>query len=434
MNLTKSRILFGGQACECSIRQDYVINALAISNLLERREASYRCLQMKNISTEKRKICVVTGTRAEYGLLKGLLSGIEQSRDFSLQLLVTGMHLSPEFGFTKHQIVADGFKIAREVEALLSGDSGSAIAKSMGVGVIGIADALKDLEPDLVVVLGDRYEILAVAQTCLVMSIPLAHIAGGDVTEGAFDDSIRHAITKMAHIHFPTTDFAKTVLMQLGENEKDIHVVGSPGIDQIRHIKYLDKTEIEEKLKFTFRDKNMLITFHPVTIGSESSVKELRELFAALESFPEYGLIFTAPNADPQGRILASLTEKFVECRDNAVMEASLGTQLYLSVMKIADVVVGNSSSGLYEAPSFNVPTINIGNRQDGRLRADSVIDCAPTRRDIVNALRLAVGREYDNVKNPYGDGGSSSKILGHLREYICYRDLVKKQFFLMRD
>ena len=389
---------------------------------------------MTKIVTEKRKICVASGTRAEYGLLKGLLEGIDQSQDFSLQLLVTGMHLSPEFGFTKHQITADGFKIDREVEALLSGDSGSAIAKSIGLGVIGVADALKELEPDLVVVLGDRYEILAVAQTCLVMSIPLAHIAGGDITEGAFDESIRHAISKMAHIHFPTTEPAKAVLMQLGENERNIHVVGSPGIDQIRQIKYLNEKEIQDKLKFSLRDKNMLITFHPVTTGSEATINELAELLAALESFPECGLIFTAPNADPQGRSLASLTEEFVEGRDNAVMATSLGSQLYLSVMKVSDVVVGNSSSGLYEAPSFNIPTINIGNRQDGRLRAESVVDCAPIRQEIVSALRLALDTKYDSVQNPYGDGTSSSKILKHLREYVCYRSLLKKTFSLSEN
>ena len=383
------------------------------------------------MNTSRRKICVVTGTRAEYGLLYWLLREIESDPEFELQIIATGMHLSPEFGLTYKVIKEDGFKIDYKVEMLLSSDTPVGIAKSMGLGVIGFADACSQLKPDLIVLLGDRFEVLSAAQAALVAKIPLAHIAGGDTTEGAFDESIRHCITKMAHLHFVTNELSAKRVRQMGENPEHVFTVGSPGLDYIRKVKLLDKTDLEKALNFKFREKNLLITFHPVTLESYSSSLQLQELLNALHSLnDDIGFIITMPNADTESRALINMIERYVESYPHAKIFTSLGQLLYLSTMAHVDAVVGNSSSGLYEAPSFKVPTVNIGDRQKGRLHATSIIDCAPRADAISNAIKEAFSKDCSATTNPYGDGRSAERIISIIKSLPDYQGLLKKRFY----
>lgn len=379
----------------------------------------------------KRKICVVTGTRAEYGLLYWLMKGIQEDEHLELQIIVTGMHLSPEFGLTYKLIEEDGFYINEKVEMLLSSDTAVGIAKSIGLGVIGFADALFRLKPDILVLLGDRYEILAAAQAAMVAKIPIAHIAGGDTTEGAYDESIRHSITKMSHLHFVTNQTAAKRVRQLGENPEHIFVVGSPGIDQIKGLKLLSREQLEAELNFKLLKKNVLITFHPVTLDSQPPSEQFQELLNALDSLEEeVGLIFTKPNADNDGRSLMAMIEEFVNKRPHAVAYTSLGQLRYLSAIAQVDAVVGNSSSGLYEVPSFKKPTVNIGDRQRGRLQASSVINCKPVTNEIVKAIRESFEKDCSDAVNPYGNGNSSEKILHVLKNISNIDSLLKKRFF----
>ncbi len=380
---------------------------------------------------ERRKICIITGTRAEYGLLYWLMKEIDVDPDLELQLIVTGMHLSPEFGLTYKKIEEDGFVINEKVEMLLSSDSPVGIAKSIGLGVIGFADALDRLRPDILVLLGDRFEMLAAAQASLIARIPVAHIAGGDSTEGAYDEAIRHSITKMSHLHFVTNEEAKKRIKQLGEDPEHIFNVGSPGIDYIRRLNLLDREELKQKLAFEFREKNLLVTFHPVTLDDTLPEMQFQELLHALDRLgEEVGLIFTKPNSDTGSRVLISLIDDYVASHRNAKSYTSLGQLLYLSTISQVDAVVGNSSSGLYEVPSFKKPTVNIGDRQKGRLQAASVINCGPTREEILKAIFKAFTLDCSRVINPYGDGHSSLKIAAKLKEVPDPRALIKKRFF----
>lgn len=378
-----------------------------------------------------RKICVVTGTRAEYGLLYWLMKEIQADCDLELQIIVTGMHLSPEFGLTYKVIEQDGFTIDEKVEMLLSSDTSVGIAKSIGLGVIGFADALDRLKPDILVVLGDRYEILAAAQAAMVAKIPIAHIAGGDTTEGAYDEAIRHSITKMSHLHFVTNEQAVKRVRQLGENPQHIHNVGSPGIEQIKRIVLLNRNTLEKELDFKFREKNILITFHPTTLDDELPGEQFQKLLDALDLLGnEVGLIFTKPNSDTDGRGLIEMIDKYIAVRSNAKAYISLGQLRYLSTIACVDVVVGNSSSGLYEVPSFKKPTVNIGDRQKGRLKAASVIDCQPEAADIYEAIQQALTMDCVNTLNPYGDGNASAAILRVIKETADLRKMLKKSFF----
>lgn len=379
----------------------------------------------------RKKIAVVTGTRAEYGLLSLLIAGIEEDPALELQLIVTGMHLSPEFGLTYRDIVKDGFQIAAKVEMLLSSDTPAGISKSIGLGVIGFADAFSSLRPDLLVVLGDRFEVFAAAQAAHVACIPIAHIAGGDTTEGAIDEAIRHSVTKMAHLHFVTNEISARRVRQLGENPKHIYNVGSPSIDLIRQLEFKTRSELQEDLKFEFLARNLLITFHPVTLEADAVASQFKALLDALEQLgPEVGLIFTMPNADTNGRVIIRMIEGFVAVRSNAVAFASLGHLRYLSLMRLVNVVVGNSSSGLYEAPALKKPTVNIGDRQKGRLRAASVIDCFPEAPAIKGALEKAFGLDCTAVVNPYGDGTATKRILKIVSSCHDLNGLLKKSFY----
>lgn len=378
-----------------------------------------------------RKICVVTGSRAEYGLLYWLLRGIAADRELELQIIATGMHLSSEFGLTYRVIEDDGFVINEKVEMLLSSDTPVGVAKSIGLGVIGFADAFDRLRPDIVVLLGDRYEILAAAQAALIAPIPVAHIAGGDTTEGAFDEAIRHSISKMSHLHFVTNELAARRVRQLGENPEHIFNAGSPGLDYIKRLKLLTRTELENRLGFEFKQKNLLVTFHPVTLDNVASGEQFRQVLTALDSLDDrVGIIFTAANSDPGGHELNQLVEEFTSTHCNAKGYTSLGQMAYLSVISQVDAVVGNSSSGLYEVPSFKKPTVNIGDRQKGRLEAASVINCPAEAGAIRAAITEAFRKDCSETVNPYGDGESSVKILKVLRDIADFKALLKKRFF----
>ena len=331
---------------------------------------------------KQRKVCVVTGTRAEYGLLRWVMEEIRESASLELQVIATGMHLSPEFGLTYRDIEADGFRIDRKVEMLLSADTPSGISKSMGVAMIGFADAYDQLRPDLLLVLGDRYEILAAVTAAMIAQVPIAHLHGGETTEGAFDEAIRHSITKMSHLHFVAAEEYRKRVIQLGENPDRVFQVGGLGIDNIHRLPLLSREALEEALDFSLGERNLLITFHPVTLEQNSSLKQMKELLTALKLQERTKLILTMPNADTEGRVLFGMIEEFVRQNpERAKAFTSLGQLRYLSCLQHVDAVIGNSSSGLAEAPSFRIGTVNIGDRQQGRLKAESVIDCNPEQK-----------------------------------------------------
>jgi GDP/UDP-N,N'-diacetylbacillosamine 2-epimerase (hydrolysing) len=380
-----------------------------------------------------RRICVVTGSRAEYGLLRWVMEEIRATSGLTLQIAATGAHLSPEFGLTYREIEQDGFTIDRRVEMLLSSDTPSGIAKAIGLGTIGFADVFADLRPDVLLVLGDRFEILSAATAALIARVPIAHLHGGERTEGAVDEAIRHAITKMSHLHFVATEEYRRRVIQLGESPDRVFMVGGLGVDGITRQKLLDRAELEQSLGYRLGKRTLLVTFHPVSLENATSADQMRELLMALDELPDVHLIFTAANADADGRVLIRMVEEFVARRENAAVFTSLGQQRYLSCLRHVDGVVGNSSSGLTEVPSFHIGTVNIGDRQRGRVAAASVIAAAPERK----AIRRAIDQLFDpqfrgslaRVKNPYGDGGASKRVVEALRS-AHFDDMLKKQFF----
>ena len=368
----------------------------------------------------KKTICVVTGTRAEYGLIKCLLEDIQRDEIFDLKIIATGAHLSPVHGLTINEIIDDGFCVDARVDMLLGSDSSLEITKSMGLGLIGFADALNKIKPDLLMILGDRYEMLVVATAALMSKIPVAHIHGGELTQGAFDDSIRHAITKLSHIHFVEAEEYRKRVIQLGEQPEKVFCVGGLGVGSIRRTQLLSREELEKSLGLKLANKNLLITFHPETLGSISPEEQITSLLSVLDTMDEVNLIFTGTNADAGGSIVMNLIRAFVEKKSNAYLFDSLGHTRYLSCLKYFDGVVGNSSSGLLEAPSFRIGTINIGDRQKGRLMADSVISCDANPLNIANAFQKLFSPEFKvllkGVVNPYDHGDSSSQIVQVLR------------------
>jgi GDP/UDP-N,N'-diacetylbacillosamine 2-epimerase (hydrolysing) len=379
-----------------------------------------------------RKICIVTGTRAEYGLLRLLMQEVQSESSLELQVIATGMHLSPEFGLTYTEIEQDGLTIDAKVEMLLSADTATSVTKSMGLGLIGFADVYARLAPDLVVVLGDRFEIFAAATAAMIAGIPIAHIHGGETTEGAFDEAIRHSITKMSHLHFVAAEQYRKRVIQLGEQPERVFLVGGLGIDAIKRIKLMTREELEASIDFKFGPRNLLITFHPVTLEGKSSGQQMVELLIALSKLKDTHLIFTMPNADTGGRELAVMVDAFVATHPNARVYNSLGQLRYLSCMKFVDGVVGNSSSGLAEAPSMGIGTIDIGDRQKGRLRATSVIHCEPIHHQIELALATLYSQDFQEsltaVVNPYGTGGASRRIVNVMITQPLDK-LLKKKF-----
>ena len=380
-----------------------------------------------------KRVCVVTGTRAEYGLLRWVMEGIRESSSLDLQLIVTGMHLSPEFGLTAEGIEADGFVIDKRVEMLMSSDTPVGVTKSMGLAMIGFADAFADLKPDLLLVLGDRYEIFAAASAAMIARIPIAHIHGGEVTEGAFDDAMRHSISKMSHLHFVAADQYKNRVIQMGEAPNRVFLVGGLGVDVIKQTPTLSRKELEETLDFELQPRNLLITFHPVTLEDQSSERHINELLAALGDLHDTGLIFTLPNADTDSRIVSARISEFCNNHPSAKEFVSLGQERYLSCIQHFDGVIGNSSSGLTEVPSYKKGTVNIGDRQRGRLKAQSVIDCEPDEASIKIALDRLFSESFRadlySVENPYGTGGASKRIV-EILDRVEIDALLKKGFW----
>ena len=381
-----------------------------------------------------RKICVVTSSRAEYGLLYWLMKGIKDDPELDLKIVATGMHLSPEFGLTYKEIEKDHFQINRKVEMILSSDTSSGISKSTGLGIIGFSEAFSELKPDIVIVLGDRFEILSASISAMFFRIPIGHIHGGETTFGVFDEAIRHSITKMAWWHFPATEEYRKRIIQLGEDPDRVFMVGGMGVDCIKKTKLLSKTKLEKSLGFKFWKKNLLVTYHPVTLEKQTSKSHFKELLWALDKLNDTKLIFTSPNADTDGRLIKTMLEDFVSNhQENSIVFQSMGRLNYLSSMQFVDAVVGNSSSGLTEAPSFKIGTINIGERQKGRIKASSIIDCDPLAHLISNALSKLYTMNFKNilknVTNIYGDGNASSKIIEIIKTREKPKSL-KKTFY----
>ena len=381
----------------------------------------------------QRKICVVTGTRAEYGLLYWLMKEIEADKELQLQLIVTGMHLSPEFGLTYKEIENE-FKIDKKIEMLLSSDTSVGISKSMGLAQISFAESYEELKPDIVIVLGDRYEILSAASAAMVSCIPIAHLHGGETTEGAFDESIRHSITKMSHLHFTATQEYRNRVIQLGEHPSRVFNVGGMGIENIKRLKFLTKDEFEKSIDFKLNKKNILVTFHPVTLENSTAKEQFQELLDVVDELEDTNIIFTKANSDTDGRVINQMIDEYVSKNsDKSVGFTSLGQLRYLSAIQYVDAMVGNSSSGLLEAPSFKIGTINIGDRQKGRLKAQSIIDCEPNRASISEAFDKIYSQNFQNnlheIINPYGDGCASKKIIEEIKK-IDFENILKKSFF----
>ena len=382
-----------------------------------------------------RKICVFTGTRAEYGIMSRLLRLIDNDPNLQLQIIATNMHLSPEFGLTYKEIEADGFHIDKKVEMLLSSDTPNGTVKSMGLALIGFADALEDLKPDVAVILGDRYEMLAAAEACLIYKIPVAHLYGGEITEGAYDDAIRHCISKLSHLHFTSTEEYRNRVIQLGESPERVKYVGALGVDNIRNEEIMSLEELENSLKFKLGDKFLLVTFHPVTMENATAAEQCDSLLRALSEInSNYQLLFTLPNSDTDGRVIIKKINDYVSTHsDNAFAITSLGKRRYYSALNFATAVIGNSSSGLVEAPSFHIPTLNIGNRQEGRTRGESVIDVDATFEGIREGLNKALSVEFINrakkANNPYEKEYTLLEIFNTIKTYPL-EGLIKKHFF----
>lgn len=383
-----------------------------------------------------KKICVITGTRAEYGLLSKLMKRINDCPDMQLQIIATNMHLSPEFGLTYREIEADGFHIDKKVEMLLSSDTRNATTKSLGLGIIGFADAFEDLAPDMVVILGDRYEMLGAASAALLYGIPIAHISGGDVTEGAYDDAIRHSISKMSHLHFTSAEEYRQRVIQLGEQPDRVFNFGAIGLDNMRQIQFLDRQSLEQSIGFEIGEDCILVTYHPVTMERNSAETQFGAL---LEAIDRVGcrVIFTKPNSDSDGRIIIKMIDEYVAANsDKAACYTSLGYVRYLSALQFVKAAVGNSSSGILEVPSFGIPTVNIGDRQKGRLRADSVIDCNTDVDSIEKSIRSALSQEWQtiarNATNPYEQPDTVARIFEVLQQ-CDLSQMKQKRFYDIR-
>lgn len=382
-----------------------------------------------------RKICVVTGTRAEYGLLSRLIRMINESERTQLQLIATNMHLSPTYGETYKEIEADGFKIDRKIPIIEEGKNDAvATLNSMAKAVAGFADAFNELKPDLVALLGDRYEILAAAEAALIEKIPIAHIHGGEVTEGAYDDAIRHSITKMSHLHFPSIEPYRKRIIQMGEDPERVFTVGAIGVENIKRIPLLSREETEKSIGFALDKNTILVTYHPVTLGPDNMKRDIDDFISVLDENKYLRIIFTMPNSDNGSEVIVDAIYKFVSNNKNrAVAFKSLGLKRYLSVMKEVGAVVGNSSSGIVEVPSFGVPTLNIGDRQKGRLAAESVVNCGTDKESIRDGLSKVLSTEFQDfcktVENPYGKENTAEEIFKVISSYPL-DNIIQKHFY----
>ena len=385
---------------------------------------------------KKKQICVVTATRAEYGLLHPLILKLREAKEFAVSVVVTGAHLSPEFGLTYQEIESDGIEIDKKIEILLSADTQSAVSKCMGLALLGFADYFAERSFDAVVLLGDRYETLAVACAAMNARIPIVHLYGGEITEGAVDDGIRHAITKLSYLHMTSTEEYRCRVIQMGEQPDRVWTVGAVGLENALHAEKPTLIELSESLGWKLKDHEYaVVTFHPVTLEDNTAEVQAGELLAAIDAFPDLQFIVTKANADAGGRVINKMCEAYAAIHDNMRVYPSLGMQRYLTAVQNSAFVLGNSSSGLVEVPSFHVPTINIGDRQKGRMRAKSVIDCKTDCQSIIPSIRQALGMRESvalrNVSNPYGDGETTSKILMHMREGLIDKSVnLQKKFF----
>lgn len=382
-----------------------------------------------------KKISILTATRAEYGLLKPIIKKLKNVTEFDVRVVVTGAHLSPEFGLTYKEIEQDGISIDEKIEMLLSADTPAAISKSMGLAMISFADYFERLKPDMLIVLGDRYETLAVCIAAMNQRIPITHLYGGETTEGAVDEAIRHAITKLSYLHFTSTEEYRKRVIQLGEQPDRVFCVGAVGIENILNQELIEKNKLAASIKFNLEKFYAMVTFHPVTLECNNAADQFQNLLSVCKKYQNLNFIFTKANADANGRIINKMIDDYIEENDNAIAFTSLGITRYLSALKYCTLVIGNSSSGLLEAPSFGIPTINIGDRQKGRMKADSVIDCEPRPSDIEKALELALTEEFKNkamkTVNPYGSGDTSDKVISTLKDFLLYNQIIlKKKFY----
>ncbi len=382
-----------------------------------------------------RTIGVVTTTRADYGLYLPLLRAIEADPELRLYLIVTGMHLAPEFGLTVQNIEADGFVINNRLEMLLSSDTPQGVAKSVGLGTIGFAQLFAEFQPDMLIVLGDRFEMFVAALSALPYKIPVAHIHGGELTQGAIDDALRHAMTKLSHLHFVSTQEYAHRVMQLGEEPWRVVVSGAPGLDNLQSVSLLEAHQLEARFGITLEPPPLLVTFHPVALEYEQTEWQVGELLAALKTCA-LPIVFTLPNADTSGRLVGQMIRRFVETTPQAYMVDNLGTPGYLSMMTYAAAMVGNSSSGLVEAPSFKLPVVNIGTRQQGRIRAANVIDVGYAQQEIVSGIRTATDPSFRaslaDLVNPYGSGQAAAAIVARLKDVALDEQLIVKRFYDM--
>ena len=380
-----------------------------------------------------RKICVITGTRAEFGLLRPLIELIINNKELQLQLIATGMHLSPEFGYTLKEITEAGFKVDKKVECLLSSDSPIGISKTIALAISGFADALDELAPDLVLVLGDRTEILGAVIATAMTNIPIAHLYGGETTEGAYDEAIRHSITKFSHLHFTSTEIYRKRVIQLGEHPNTVFNVGAIGLDAIKKLRLLDRASFEQAIGFKLNEKNILITYHPVTLEKEAPVETFQNILTALDELPNSTLIFTHANSDKNGRIINKMITEYVNShKDKAVHFSSLGQLRYLSALQYVDFVIGNSSSGMTEVPAFHIPTINIGDRQKGRINCESIINSNNSLEDIKKSITFALDKTFrkkiQQQELLYGNGTAAEKIFQIIKEHNHIS--IKKSFY----
>lgn len=380
----------------------------------------------------KRKICVVTGSRAEYGILRGLMKAIMDDPGLTLQIIATNQHLSKLQGETYKEMERDGFIIDCKVYMADDDapDNANNTAKAISRGVSGFADAFDVLQPDLLLILGDRYEMLAVASTALIYKIPIAHLHGGEITEGAFDDAIRHAITKMSHLHFTSTEAYRKRVIQLGEQPDRVYNVGSLGVENVLKNDYMSKEEIEQSLNFHITDKCFLCTYHPVTLSNLSSETQVFNLLEALDNYRDYHIIFTYSNSDTNSQIIIKRIQEYVERNGGRCMFIpSLGQKRYFSALRYMTAVIGNSSSGIIEVPSFGIPTLDIGDRQKGRIVADSVIHCGYSSEEIREGLERVLSNGNKTINNPYYKEGTCDAILNVIKAYPL-DNLVQKHFF----
>ena len=377
-----------------------------------------------------KNICFITSTRADYGLIEPVIRQVEKNINLNLQLIAMGTHTSSAYGKTINEIISDGYEPDFVFETAPEDDSKRSISKAIANTTLAISDALLTLKPDLVIITGDRYEMLGASTSALIIGVPILHLYGGDQTIGSFDDSIRHSITKMASLHCCTNELSKKRIIQMGEAPERVFNTGSPALDQLTNFQIKPKKEIENKLSFEFRKTNFLVTFHPVTRDPIPSTEQMKSLLEAIGTFDDtHFFLFTMPNADTEGLTLSKMVEDFSLIHKNVKYIKSLGNKNYFQVLSYVNIILGNSSSGLMEAPSFRIPSINIGIRQKGRLKAESIIDCSSRREDIIEAIYLAKNLNCNNIKNPYGNGKSAEKILDVILSIKDFQKLLIKEF-----